>query len=355
MRKRLLVVVCLLVLLVHARTTEGFQQTKLTDKLHSWIEQATPVELSATQSDYDPEKIVAAKIETLDLTIQDKRRERQIPLRVYLPKQSDSKKRAEVVLYSHGLGGSRETAAFLGRRWAGRGYVAVFMQHPGSDDSIWKGEPLLKRMGALKKAANQENAELRVEDVPVVIDQLEKWNRQNNHPLQGRMNMKKIGMSGHSFGALTTQHVGGQTSFGKTPHLDKRITACVLMSPSAPEVGSSKKAFGKIKLPWLCMTGTNDKSMLGGPGVENRLAVYAALSRKNHYELVLFGAEHSAFTETEQRFELMSRNPNHHRAIMATSTAFWDAYLRDDAEAKKWLTTDAVRSVLETKDRWQHK
>ena len=100
MRKRLLVVVCLLVLLVHARTTEGFQQTKLTDKLHSWIEQATPVELSATQSDYDPEKIVAAKIETLDLTIQDKRRERQIPLRVYLPKQSDSKKRAEVVLYS---------------------------------------------------------------------------------------------------------------------------------------------------------------------------------------------------------------------------------------------------------------
>ena len=40
---------------------------------------------------------------------------------------------------------------------------------------------------------------------------------------------------------------------------------------------------------------------------------------------------------------------------MAISTAFWDAYLRDDAEAKAWLTTDAVRSVLETKDRWQHK
>jgi len=355
MKKRILVVVCLLAVLVDARTSRGFQQTKLTDELHAWIQQATPVEPTATQSDYDPSKISAAKIETLDLTLQDKKRSREIPLRVYLPKQSDSKKNAEVVLYSHGLGGSRGTAAFLGRRWAGRGYVAVFMQHPGSDDSVWKGEPLLRRMVALKKAANQENTDLRVDDVPVVINQLKKWNRQTDHPLQGRMNMKKIGMSGHSFGAVTTQHVGGQASFGKTPHLDKRITACIAMSPSAPEFGSAKKAFGKIKLPWLSMTGTNDKSMLGGPGVENRLAVYAGLPRKDAYELVLFGAQHSAFTGTKLRIEQMTRNPKHHQAIMAISTAFWDAYLRDDAEAKKWLTSDAVRSVLETKDRWQFK
>ena len=355
MKKLLLIIACLLMLLIHARTVKGCQQTRLQDELNAWTEQATPVEPTATQSDYDPSKIAAAKIETLKLTIQDKKRVREIPLRVYLPKQSDSKQAAEVVLYSHGLGGSRDTAAFLGQRWAVRGYVAVFMQHPGSDDSIWKDEPVLKRFGAMKKAANEENFKLRVGDVPVVIDQLEKWNRRTDHPLQGRMNLKKIGMSGHSFGAVTTQHVGGQASFGKAAYLDKRITACIPMSPSAPRIGSAKKAFGKVKLPWLCMTGTHDKSILGGAGVENRLSVYPALPRKGRYELVLFGAEHSAFTESKLPLDRLSRNPNHHRAIMAISTAFWDAYLRDDAEAKTWLTTDAVRSVLETKDRWQHK
>ena len=238
MKKLLLIIACLLMLLIHARTVKGCQQTRLQDELNAWTEQATPVEPTATQSDYDPSKIAAAKIETLKLTIQDKKRVREIPLRVYLPKQSDSKQAAEVVLYSHGLGGSRDTAAFLGQRWAGRGYVAVFMQHPGSDDSIWKDEPVLKRFGAMKKAANEENFKLRVGDVPVVIDQLEKWNRRTDHPLQGRMNLKKIGMSGHSFGAVTTQHVGGQASFGKAAYLDKRITACIPMSPSASRIGS---------------------------------------------------------------------------------------------------------------------
>ena len=49
------------------------------------------------------------------------------------------------------------------------------------------------------------------------------------------------------------------------------------------------------------------------------------------------------------------RNPNHHRAILAVTTAFWDAYLREDAEAKKWLDGEGVRGVLEKDDRWQKK
>jgi len=50
-----------------------------------------------------------------------------------------------------------------------------------------------------------------------------------------------------------------------------------------------------------------------------------------------------------------ARNPNHHRAILALSTAFWDAYLRGDAAARAWLDGDGPRSVLEPKDRWQKK
>ena len=51
---------------------------------------------------------------------------------------------------------------------------------------------------------------------------------------------------------------------------------------------------------------------------------------KLKYELVLHNAEHSTFTEKALLAEKERSNPNHNRAIIALSTAFWDAWLKDD-------------------------
>jgi hypothetical protein len=37
------------------------------------------------------------------------------------------------------------------------------------------------------------------------------------------------------------------------------------------------------------------------------------------------------------------------------TTAFWDAYLRDDPAARKWLDGKEVGGVLEVNDKWQRK
>ena len=66
-------------------------------------------------------------------------------------------------------------------------------------------------------------------------------------------------------------------------------------------------------------------------------------------------AEHSAFTDRALPGDREPRNPNHHRAILALSTAFWDACLRDDAAAQAWLDGEGARAVLEPTDRWQRK
>ena len=60
------------------------------------------------------------------------------------------------------------------------------------------------------------------------------------------------------------------------------------------------------------------------------------------YELVLDKAEHSAFSERGLPGDKDKRNPNHHRALLALSTAFWDAYLKGDARAKQYLQSDAL-------------
>ena len=210
-------------------------------------------------------------------------------------------------------------------------------------------------MAAMREAAGPQNFLLRVKDVPAVLDQLERWNEMEGHALSGRLDLKRVGMSGHSFGAVTTQAVSGQTN-ARVSFNDSRIKAAIAFSPSGPRGGGDpKQAFGSVKIPWLLMTGTNDEAAIGGVGVESRLSVFPALPAGGKYELVLDKAEHSAFTDRALPGDKAKRNSNHHRASLAISTAFWDAYLRDDQAAKDWLDGEGPRSVLQKEDRWQRK
>jgi len=55
-------------------------------------------------------------------------RARQLPLKIYYPKQE----RAggyPVVIFSHGSGGSKDGYSYLGRFWAENGYVVIHVTH----------------------------------------------------------------------------------------------------------------------------------------------------------------------------------------------------------------------------------
>jgi predicted dienelactone hydrolase len=305
-------------------------------------------------SEYDPRSVLQKAEKHRDLILTDSKRKRDIPVRIYLPFQKTPQ---PVILVSHGLGGTRETHGYLGEHWSQRGYVVVMLQHPGSDDSVWKNTPLLKRREAMAAAASGENLLLRIGDVSAVLDQLQVWVKDSNHFLHKRIDMSKVGMSGHSFGAVTTQAVSGQKFGVGNGATDLRIKAAMPMSPSMPrDGGDAKRAFGDVKIPWLLMTGTKDDSPIGNITADSRLKVFPGLPAGDKYELVLFDALHSAFTDRVLEGGANKRNPNHHKAIQAISTAFWDAYLMDNADAKKWLKSPKlVQAVLEKNDRWQAK
>lgn len=308
----------------------------------------------ATASGYDPLKLPAGKLPPpIDLTVHDAARNRDIPVRVFLPVSSAP---APVVLFSHGLGGSREGSPFLGEQWAARGYAVVYLQHAGSDSGVWKDVTPAERMAALRSAASLSNYLLRLKDVPAVLDQLTAWNKETGHALAGRLDLEHVGMSGHSFGALTTQGVSGESlgELGKK-FTDPRIRAAVAFSPDVPSKGDPKAAFASVSIPWMLMTGTKDVAFVGKATVESREAVFPALPPGDKYEVVLENAEHSAFSDRPLPGDQQPRNPNHHRVILALTTAFWDAYLKGDAEAKAWLNGEGPRQVMESGDRWQHK
>jgi predicted dienelactone hydrolase len=297
---------------------------------------------------YDPLKVAEAAVESKTFEVNDVARSRTIPVRVYLPAD---KKPVPVVLFSHGLGGSRDNNPYLGEHWAKRGYVVVFMQHIGSDESVWKDAAALERMTAMRQAASAKNYIDRTQDVPAVLDALAKWNAEKGHPLHGRMDLEKVGMSGHSFGAQTTQVMAGQSA-GRISLRDPRVDAAVMMSPSPPARGDAAAAFATVKIPCLLMTGTLDDSPIGNTTPADRLKVFPHLKEAPAWQVVFDKATHMDFGQRDLRGGKI-KDSRYHRAILALTTAFWDAELNDKPEALKWLNDGGAKKVLLPEDRWE--
>jgi predicted dienelactone hydrolase len=313
---------------------------------------APPPAATAPPGDYDPLRVADGEAVSLALSFVDAKRDRTIPVRVYLPATTTP---APVIVWSHGLGGSRDNSPYLGTHWSKRGYVCVFLQHAGSDEAVWRDVPLRERMTALRAAASLENFRRRCDDVKAALDQLARWHADDKHELHGRLDLERVGMTGHSFGAQTTQAVGGQSApLVGARFADPRIDAALPMSPAPPALGDARKAFADVRIPWLLMTGTHDASPIHDRAPEERLQVYPALPATiDRYELVLHEAEHSAFGDRALPGEKLAHKATHHRSILAVSTAFWDCHLRGDAAARAWLHGDGARQVLDAEDRWQ--
>jgi len=311
-------------------------------------------EATAGPASYDPLFVSGqASPQPVDFVITDGSRQRHIPVRAYLPPTNSSR---PLVMFSHALGGSRASSSYLGKHWASRGYVVVYVQHPGSDETVWKKAPVGQRWDALKAAASVRNFMLRVQDIAFVLDRLVDRDEPLHQIPRSRFDLEHVGISGHSFGAITAQWLSGQTtSVGDARFTDPRLSAALMMSPSRPRQGTPAQAFGKVSVPWMLMTGTQDSSRVGHTTPKSRLEVFPALPLGDKYQLVLFGAEHDAFTDWVPKTGSEPRSPNHHRAILALSTAFWDAHLRGNRAARQWLRGEGPRAVLETRDTWQLK
>jgi len=301
-----------------------------------------------------PESANVSQVKTITLEPVDAKRARKVPIKIYL---TPSKEVKPVIVFSHGLGGSRDGNPYLGNHWAKNGYAVVFVQHAGSDRAVWESVAPAERMNALKKAAGVQAAIDRLFDIPFILDQLEKWNADESHELSSKLDLDHIGMCGHSFGAVTTMGLVGQKYPGDFSMPERRFDAFLPMSPQ-PAIGRSpKESFGHLGLPILCMTGTKDGSPID-PTMkpEKRREVFEASPEGDKFQLVLEGADHFVFSDGGGIIST-PRNPNHHPVILETSTRFWDAYLKGDSSAKAWLQSDAPGKIeaMASEDVWEWK
>lgn len=273
----------------------------------------------------------------------DARRDRVVPWLIRYPEGASGP--APVILFSHGLGGSRRGAAYYAEHLASHGYVVVMVQHPGSDVSIWNGvrpDPGNVDQGLLARVIADPRVTLnRFLDIPFALDQLTLMNTADG-PLKGRMDLTRIGMSGHSFGAVTTQAMAGQVYPGGRSLPEPRFTAFLAMSPSAARDGDNATAFGSITRPFLSLTGTEDSFTVGAgqaPAqvVAGRQQPFAHVSGPDMLVL-LTGGDHMVFSgRQEVGAPARPDDARHRQIILAAALAWWDAWLKEDPKALAWL------------------
>lgn len=256
----------------------------------------------------------------------DAARNRTVPVKIYLPADADVPE--PVVIFSHGLGNSREGYEYLGRQWASHGFVSIHPEHVGAAHDIEK-----KGLLALYRAGNDRTYwETYPDDIRFVIDHLPQSSIAN------RVDMKRIAVAGHSLGAYATLAEAGlrvaSPSVGaksdEARFRDARVIAGIPISMSEDFPPS---AYAQIHIPLLHITGTHDSSIVYGTLPRDRRVPFESIDAPGQYLLTIRGANHSTYSDDES-----PSNARDHDMIRAATTAFLDAYLRDDASAREWLS-----------------
>lgn len=183
-----------------------------------------------------------------------------------------------LIIFSHGKGGIRMQSTFYTVPLASHGYVVIAPDHEG--DTVVD----LLRDKDVDVASTFDSFELRPQDASFLIQQLE--NLPDSSPLASLLDMERIGITGHSFGALTSFRTAG---------FDARIDAVVAHTPVGlglvnPDLDVKVEDF---KIPSLIASGGMDETL---PAVVHADSLWEAMAEPK-YHLRLPRAGHFTFSD----------------------------------------------------------
>jgi predicted dienelactone hydrolase len=288
------------------------------------------------------DEAVVVNYSVQDFEWTDGARQRQVPVRLYLPNLASASHPVPLVVFSHGLGGSRAGYSYLGRYFAQNGFASLHLQHVGSDRAIWSGH-VLGLGQRLKEATTDAEALARTADFQYALGKV------LADPLLGTLlNPNKVLAAGHSFGANTSLLIAGAKveRDGQALALkDPRVKGVILLS-SPPFYGTANatQALAHMAIPSLHITATDDVIRVPGyySSAEERVGVYDAYQGAAKSLVVFKDGSHSVFTDrlktggTEQ-------NPQIKRATREVALAFAQRVLGESVpqEALTWAQRNA--------------
>ena len=306
-------------LLIAERVDQTIQATKVT------IEEIQ--ELSAQEAESE-EPVNFAQLPDLSkpgkygfvgetITLRDTERNRTFRLVLYKPQRFKPGK-TPVIVISHGLASRPEDFADNAQHLASHGFFVALPQHPGSDSQ--QSQDLIDGFSRVVFQINEFID--RPADISYVLDYLE---RQNRAVYGGRLDLREVGVVGHSFGGYGALAVAGATiDFDHLeqecdltfPRLntslllqcraldlprkeynfrDERVTAVMAVNPVNSSIFGSE-GLSKISLPVFMVAGTYDPAT---PAIYEQFRTFPRLSAQDKYLALVEGQAHVNFSNLD--------------------------------------------------------
>ena len=284
---------------------------------------------------------------------------RNIPIKVHFPSVGGP---YPVVVISHGAGGSWDTHYAQANFLASQGFVVLSLEHVGSNTDRMKST--LRVFKNLKDIIHDSNEVLgRPRDVHFAIDQAERWNH-SEKKLLGRMDLSRIGVMGHSFGAFTTMVVAGMrpaldwieprvdSGKGLGPDLsDQRVKCGVALSPQAPgDPFFLPESYKTLLVPLLGISGTEDRQQNGEAPVArlDSFKLWPEMQGKNVF-VWLTKAAHLDFTDStggDQQGRSSKNRADVQKVVRVAILRFFNQCLKPDAQADQEITSESLKPYL---------
>ena len=309
-------------------------------------------------------------MQAADLILRDQVREKDLEIKVTYPDGADT---YPVIVFSHGLLGSKDGYQPLVRYWADNGYVVI---QPTHYDSASFRKPTLTELRDLTPLF--VGWESRPDDIILILDQLA--NIESLLPgFLGKFDHGRIGMGGHSFGSHTAMLIGGTqlsaNSFGNCGNVgsiansnisggassksnaggkqfrDERPLAFLLLSPQGSgralteTADFNQSAWDDFERPMMIVTGTEDKGRRRQDHIWRSEAFkYGAPDDK--YLMVIEGGYHGFGGITGTKFFGSGpANDSHVEWVQLSTLAFFDRYVKGLLDASKFLTEGGLAKV----------
>jgi pimeloyl-ACP methyl ester carboxylesterase len=298
-----------------------------------------------------------ALLEITDQELVDAARGRKVLTRVYAPADPG---RYPTIIFSHGF--SSDLGAFENtvRLWAQHGHVVL---HPTHADSLAYPDPIVDpreaetvrrviagratgvdaetRRAFVRVMDNPFYLEHRLADVAFLLRSLRDGNSLDERVV-ARVDMSRLGMAGHSYGAYTTLVIAGaklerDSAALKDPLLRGFKAAIAISGQGSGRLFFADRSFASISMPLFMITGTNDMGAADETPTWRHQAFRESPPRFK-YSAVLDGFGHREFDPPADDPVRGATG----ETLRAMQLEFWGAFLCDRAEARDALAARAA-------------
>jgi predicted dienelactone hydrolase len=280
-----------------------------------------------------------------ELILRDEARGKDLPLRISHP---PGRGPFPVIVWSHGAWGCKDDYLVLTEHWVRNGYVVI---QPSHSDSRTLGA----KVGAPGSFRDWQS---RPADVSFILDSRALL-EQKEPTLAGKLDEKRVGVGGHSFGANTAQLIGGAKAYlpsGEKSFADPRVKAVMILSGQGPGEMLRETSWENFAALLLVMSGSRDGPTRTGQPAEWRKKPYELSPAGEKYLVWVEGLDHGyggvpgiSFSPRNQK------NEDHVQLTKVATLAFWDAYVYGSAEARSYLRSERLTAFSKGALKLEHK